>query len=119
MRRSLVQPRTNVTEIHPRWRSIGLTTSEVLANCEDLKVLGKGDFKILIKWRSALREEVCQHYLGVDRRTCFSSSLQLGLDVKTRPTQELTETIEVTGEVDEEQQIQEEVGYHFPILPHR
>ena len=38
--------------------SIDLTTEDVKANCEDLKVLGKGDFKTLIKWRLALREEV-------------------------------------------------------------
>ncbi|KAF9787184.1 FtsJ-domain-containing protein [Thelephora terrestris] len=72
------------------WRSLDLTKPEVLANCEDLKVLGKGDFKALIRWRTALREE-------------------LGLDVKTKPTEELTETVEVTEEVDEEQQIQEEL----------
>jgi len=36
---------------------------------------------------------------------------QLGLDVKNKPTEELTETVEVVEEVDEEQQIQDEVGY--------
>ena len=36
-----------------------ITTSDVVANCEDLKVLGKGDFKALIRWRTSLREEVC------------------------------------------------------------
>jgi hypothetical protein len=35
---------------------------------------------------------------------------QLGLDVKTKLTEELTETVDVTEEVDEEQQIQGEVG---------
>lgn len=35
-----------------------VTTPDVVANCEDLKVLGKGDFKALIKWRTSLREEV-------------------------------------------------------------
>jgi AdoMet-dependent rRNA methyltransferase SPB1 len=35
-----------------------VTTPDVRANCEDLKVLGKGDFKALLKWRLALREEV-------------------------------------------------------------
>jgi hypothetical protein len=30
-----------------------------MANLDDLKVLGKGDFKALLKWRTALREDVC------------------------------------------------------------
>lgn len=34
-----------------------ITTEDVKVNCEDLKVLGKGDFKSLLKWRAALREE--------------------------------------------------------------
>ncbi|KAI8882675.1 FtsJ-domain-containing protein [Backusella circina FSU 941] len=34
-----------------------ITTEDVKANCEDLKVLGKSDFKVLLKWRSTLREE--------------------------------------------------------------
>lgn len=40
------------------WRNNELTTFEIKANCDDLKVLGKGDFKALLKWRTALREEV-------------------------------------------------------------
>lgn len=39
-----------------------LTTADVLANCEDLKVLGRSDFAILMKWRKAMREK-----LGIDR----------------------------------------------------
>lgn len=35
-----------------------ITTHDIKANCDDLKVLGKGDFKALLKWRLALREEV-------------------------------------------------------------
>lgn len=34
-----------------------MTSPDVKANCDDLKVLGKGDFKALLKWRLALREE--------------------------------------------------------------
>lgn len=34
-----------------------ITTEDVKINCKDLKVLGKGDFKTLLKWRAALREE--------------------------------------------------------------
>ena len=43
-----------------RWTKSDRTTADVKANCDDLKVLGKGDFKALIKWRLALREEVCR-----------------------------------------------------------
>jgi AdoMet-dependent rRNA methyltransferase SPB1 len=35
--------------------------------------------------------------------------MQIGLDVKTKHADELTETVEITEEVDEEQQIQDEV----------
>jgi AdoMet-dependent rRNA methyltransferase SPB1 len=41
------------------WASPPLTSEEIKANLDDLKVLGKGDFKALLKWRIALREEVC------------------------------------------------------------
>ncbi|EPQ60731.1 hypothetical protein GLOTRDRAFT_53162 [Gloeophyllum trabeum ATCC 11539] len=77
------------TEEEKEWLDFEGTTSDIKANCDDLKVLGKGDFKALIKWRAALREE-------------------LGLDVKTKDTEEITEVAEVTEEVDEEQQIQQE-----------
>jgi AdoMet-dependent rRNA methyltransferase SPB1 len=39
--------------------------------------------------------------------------MQIGLDVKTKHAEELTETVEITEEVDEEQQIQEEVTFYF------
>ena len=41
------------------WASLPLTSEDIKANLDDLKVLGKGDFKALLKWRTALREEVC------------------------------------------------------------
>lgn len=41
-----------------RWLQLDITTPEVQASCEDLKVLGKGDFKNLLRWRTALRQEV-------------------------------------------------------------
>ncbi|PVF97608.1 FtsJ-domain-containing protein [Serendipita vermifera] len=72
------------------WLKHPLTTSEIKSNCADLKVLGKGDFKALMKWRAALREEI-------------------GLDVKTKPTEELTDKVEIIEEVDEDEQIQEEL----------
>ncbi|KAI8092480.1 Spb1 C-terminal domain-containing protein [Halteromyces radiatus] len=34
-----------------------LTSEDVKVNCEDLKVLGKSDFKSLLKWRTALRTQ--------------------------------------------------------------
>ncbi|KAG1757463.1 Spb1 C-terminal domain-containing protein [Suillus lakei] len=72
------------------WLQLDITTSEVQASCEDLKVLGKGDFKNLLRWRTALRQEI-------------------GLDVKAKDTQDVTETVEITDEVDEEQQIRNEL----------
>ncbi|KAG8780855.1 AdoMet-dependent rRNA methyltransferase spb1, partial [Serendipita sp. 398] len=79
------------SEEERRWKKLkGITTAEVLASCEDLKVLGKGDFKMLIKWRTTLREEI-------------------GLESKTKPAEELTETVAVIEEVDEDEQIQGEL----------
>ncbi|KAJ2928956.1 hypothetical protein H1R20_g8252, partial [Candolleomyces eurysporus] len=78
------------TEEEKGWLTLGVTKDEIKANCDDLKVLGKGDFKALIKWRLTLREE-------------------LGLDVSTKNMEDATEVVEVTEEVDEEQQISEEL----------
>ncbi|CAO3596666.1 unnamed protein product [Absidia cylindrospora] len=33
------------------------TTEDIKINCEDLKVLGKSDFKALLKWRTILRDQ--------------------------------------------------------------
>jgi AdoMet-dependent rRNA methyltransferase SPB1 len=41
------------------------TTVDIQANCDDLKVLGKSDFKALLKWRATLREMVSS-FLPVD-----------------------------------------------------
>lgn len=35
-----------------------MTTPDIKACVEDLKVLGKKDFKNLLKWRLAIREDV-------------------------------------------------------------
>lgn len=78
------------TDEEKEWLKLDLTKEDIEANCNDLKVLGKGDFKALLKWRLALREE-------------------LGLDVSVKPTTELTEVIDVTEDVDEEQQLQDEL----------
>ncbi|BGP07254.1 AdoMet-dependent rRNA methyltransferase spb1 [Rhodotorula toruloides] len=66
-----------------------LTTSEIKACVEDLKVLGKKDFKMLLKYRAAIRED-------------------LGLDVKVDEKEEVTETVEVQP-LDEEEQITQEL----------
>ncbi|KII93549.1 hypothetical protein PLICRDRAFT_26721 [Plicaturopsis crispa FD-325 SS-3] len=85
------------TEEEKEWLANDLTTPDVKANCDDLKVLGKGDFKALLKWRTSLRED-------------------LGMEVKTKHADELTETVEVTEDVDEEQQIQDEYRVNL-LLP--
>jgi AdoMet-dependent rRNA methyltransferase SPB1 len=46
------------TEEEKEWLNGPLMTVDLRANFEDLKVLGKGDFKALLKWRLAIREEV-------------------------------------------------------------
>ncbi|KAF4623156.1 hypothetical protein D9613_001897 [Agrocybe pediades] len=81
---------TFLTDEEKEWLALDVTTDDVKANCDDLKVLGKGDFKALIKWRLALREE-------------------LGLDVKAKDAEDATEHVEVVEVVDEEQQISEEL----------
>ena len=61
-----------------RWLSMAITTEDVKSNCDDLKVLGKGDFKALVKWRLSLRREVCQtpdYELGVNHILGSSASM--------------------------------------------
>ncbi|KAL1740567.1 FtsJ-like methyltransferase-domain-containing protein, partial [Schizophyllum fasciatum] len=81
---------TFTTDEEKEWLTLDITKPDIKANCDDLKVLGKGDFKTILKWRTALRED-------------------LGLENKAKDAQELTETVEVTEEVDEDTQIQEEL----------
>ncbi|TCD69966.1 AdoMet-dependent rRNA methyltransferase spb1 [Steccherinum ochraceum] len=81
---------TFTTEEEKSWLLMDVTTSDIKANCEDLKVLGKGDFKALLRWRTSLREE-------------------LGLEVKVKQTEELTETVEITEEVDPDEEIEAEL----------
>lgn len=96
------------TEEEKEWLKMSVTTSEIKANCKDLKVLGKGDFKALIKWRISLREEVCV-ILNIIL-PILTTNAQIGLDVKTKHADEITtEVVEITEEVDEDEQIQEEV----------
>ncbi|EIE90671.1 hypothetical protein RO3G_15382 [Rhizopus delemar RA 99-880] len=35
-----------------------ITTEDIKINCEDLKVLGRGEFKALLKWRTTIRDEL-------------------------------------------------------------
>lgn len=60
------------------------TTEDVTTSCEDLKVLGKKDFKILLKWRTTIREA-------------------LGLDKKPEDTAAFEEKAEVQPLTEEEQ----------------
>ncbi|GAA5988007.1 hypothetical protein JCM11641_002126, partial [Rhodosporidiobolus odoratus] len=66
-----------------------LTTDEIKQCLDDLKVLGKKDFKMLLKYRSAIRED-------------------LALDVKIDEKEELTEKVEVEP-LNEEEQITAEL----------
>ncbi|WVQ70086.1 AdoMet-dependent rRNA methyltransferase SPB1 [Kwoniella botswanensis] len=77
------------TDEEKQWLKSRHTTPDVVANCNDLKVLGKGDFKALMKWRLAIR-------------------LEIGLDVKAETTADATEEITVEP-IDEEEQITEDL----------
>ncbi|KAK4699112.1 AdoMet-dependent rRNA methyltransferase SPB1, partial [Phenoliferia sp. Uapishka_3] len=66
-----------------------LTSADVKASVEDLKVLGKKDFKILLKYRIAIRED-------------------LGIDSKATDVEDLIEKAEIEP-LDEEEQIEEEL----------
>jgi len=72
-----------------RWLKSRHTTGDVVSNLSDLKVLGKGDFKMLMKWRLALR-------------------LEIGLDVKAELEKDVTEDVTIEP-MDEEEEISEEV----------
>ncbi|TFK30541.1 RNA methyltransferase [Coprinopsis marcescibilis] len=78
------------TEEEKEWLNLEITKSDIKSNCDDLKVLGKGDFKALLKWRLNLRED-------------------LGIDVSAKNVEDATEVVDVTEVVDEEQQLSEEL----------
>ena len=59
-------------------------------------MLGKGDFKTLMKWRLAIR-------------------LEIGLDVKAETTLDATEEVTIEP-MDEEEQITDEVIFHTDLL---
>lgn len=57
----LLSTTTRITwsdEASRKLRVKDITTKEIIACCEDLKVLGKHDFRSLLKWRLAIREEL-------------------------------------------------------------
>jgi AdoMet-dependent rRNA methyltransferase SPB1 len=67
------------------------TTEEIRTCCEDLKVLGKKEFRNLLRWRIKCREK-------------------FGLVIKKKPTQEgETEEVAEVAPMDEELQIQEDL----------
>ncbi|EPQ28995.1 uncharacterized protein PFL1_03285 [Pseudozyma flocculosa PF-1] len=66
------------------------TTDEIKASCEDLKVLGRREFKTLMKWRKDLR-------------------IDMGLERAKKDLTEATETVEVE-EMDEDEQIDDELA---------
>lgn len=66
------------------------TNEDIKANCEDLKVLGKKDFRNLMKWRLALRE-----YFGLEAK-------------KAEVPEETTETAEVE-ELDSDEEMDAEL----------
>lgn len=87
-----------------------LTSPDIKASVEDLRVLGKKDFKNLLKYRLAVREDVrppssrLMHALTVG---------QHAIDVKVKDAEEFTEKVDVAP-LDEEEQIEEEVRLPVP-----
>jgi AdoMet-dependent rRNA methyltransferase SPB1 len=73
------------------WFESRRTTDDIKRDLADLKVLGKGDFKKLMKWRVSIR-------------------LEVGLDVKKSDVEDATEKVEIDEDVDEEQEVTEEVS---------
>ncbi|KAJ9117038.1 hypothetical protein QFC22_004697 [Naganishia vaughanmartiniae] len=73
------------------WSESRRTTDDIKRDLADLKVLGKGDFKKLMKWRVAIR-------------------LEVGLDVKKKDEEDATDKVEIDEDVDEEQEVTEEVS---------
>ena len=73
------------------WFESRHTDDEIKQNMQDLRVLGKGEFRKLMKWRLAIR-------------------LQVGLDVKNKDVEEDTEgKVTIEEPVDEEAQVSEEM----------
>jgi AdoMet-dependent rRNA methyltransferase SPB1 len=66
------------------------TTTEIMSCCTDLKVLGRGDFKRLLKWRLKVREV-------------------FGFASKSKPKEEEQEEVAEVEPMDEELRIQEEM----------
>jgi AdoMet-dependent rRNA methyltransferase SPB1 len=73
------------------WAASRHTTDDVKRDLEDLKVLGKGDFKKLMKWRLSIR-------------------LEVGLEVRKKDEEDATDKVEIEEDVDEEQVVTEEVS---------
>ena len=69
------------------------TTEDIKASCKDLKVLGKKDFKDLIKWRKEIRVAIGLDLSAADKKALAESA----------------ETVEVE-EMDEEEQIDDELA---------
>lgn len=74
------------------WFESRHTTDDVKRDLGDLKVLGKGDFKKLMKWRLAIR-------------------LEVGLEVRKKDVEDATDKVEIEEDVDEEQVLTEEVSH--------
>ncbi|KAJ9101700.1 hypothetical protein QFC21_003038 [Naganishia friedmannii] len=73
------------------WSESRRTTDDIKRDLADLKVLGKGDFKKLMKWRVNIR-------------------LEVGLDVKKKDEDDATDKVEIDEDVDEEQEVTEEMA---------
>lgn len=73
------------------WFESRHTDPDIKESIKDLRVLGKGDFRKLMKWRLAIR-------------------LETGMDVKKKDVEDETEKVTIEEPVDEETQVTEEMS---------
>ncbi|XAR59555.1 27S pre-rRNA (guanosine(2922)-2'-O)-methyltransferase [Bertholletia excelsa] len=79
-----------------------LTTEEVKALCDDLRVLGKQDFKHLLKWRMSVRKALSPSHKATPTTTDFEDQNKDNEDKKEENEDEklLNEMEELTYEMD-------------------
>jgi len=73
-----------------------ITTSEVVENCKDLKVLGRKEFRSLIKWRLAIRD-----YLNLSNKAMTDTPVE---EVTVEPLDEEEAIESELAELNEEKQ---------------
>ena len=74
------------------------TTSSIVASFSDIKILGKADFKIILRWRDAVRRAVNHHFNGAAE----AAAAKAAAEKAARPLTEEEEQELLTKQLDEE-----------------